>query len=320
MRVNRRFLYWGVFLVAIGGVLVAADLAAVDSSTIADGLRLWPLAIVAIGVGLLLRRTRFSLAGGLIAAAVPGLLLGGGFAAVPHFAVDCGTGGTPGSLATHQGVFDGPARVSVSTGCGFLTVDTGTGSGWQFQSDSSANRTPVIASSGSLLSIDAGGGDGWHVFDRTHDTWNVTLPTSAIDDLSLVVNAGEGRISLPGAQISSLELTTNAAQTTVDLAGASVANLSGTVNAGLLSFHLPAGTDLVGSIEVNAGALQVCVPSGTGLRVHHTGVLNGITVNGGAESGSDWQSPDYASAGHHAQLNVNVNLGGVEINPIGGCK
>ena len=36
MRVNRRFLYWGVFLVAIGGVLVAADLSAADSATIAD--------------------------------------------------------------------------------------------------------------------------------------------------------------------------------------------------------------------------------------------------------------------------------------------
>ena len=27
MRINRRFLYWGVFLVALGGVLVVFDLA-----------------------------------------------------------------------------------------------------------------------------------------------------------------------------------------------------------------------------------------------------------------------------------------------------
>ncbi len=323
MRVNRRFLNWGVFLVAMGGVLVVADLAAVDDSTIADALRLWPLAIVAIGISLILRRTRFSLAGGMLAAAIPGLLLGGAFAMVPHFAVDCGASGTSGSLATlatHEGVFDGPARVSVSSGCGVLTIDTAPGSGWQFQSDSSTTRAPIIDSSGRSLSIDAGGRDGWHVFDRTHETWNVTLPTSAIDDLSLVVNAGEGRIHLPGAQLGNLDVTTNAAQTSVDLSGASVASLSGVVNAGMLSFHLPTGADLVGSVEVNAGALQVCVPSGTGLRVHHTGVLNGITVNGGQESGSDWQSPDYASAAHHANLDVNVNLGGVEINPIGGCK
>ena len=47
MRVNRRFLYWGLVLVAIGGVLVASDLGAIDTATLADVLRLWPLAIVA---------------------------------------------------------------------------------------------------------------------------------------------------------------------------------------------------------------------------------------------------------------------------------
>ena len=319
MRVNRRFLYWGVFLVAIGGVLVATDLAAVDSATVADALRLWPVAIIAIGVGLLVRRTSFSLAGGMLAAAVPGLLLGGAFASIPHFSVDCGGGDVAGQVVSHDGVFDGPARVSVSTGCGILTVDVAAGSGWQFSSGSSSNQ-PLIDASARSLSIDAGGGDGWHVFDRKHDTWNVTLPTSAIDGLSFVVNAGEGRIRLPGAQIGDLDVTTNAAQTSVDLSDASVRGVSGTVNAGLLAIHLPAGADVSGSLKVNAGELQVCVPAGTGLRVHSSGVLNGIMVAGQHESGSEWQSQDYASAAHRADLDVNVNLGALEINPIGGCK
>jgi len=320
MRVNRRFLYWGVFLVSIGGVLVAVDLGAVDTTTITDALRLWPLAIVAIGLGLLLRRTQFSLAGGMLAAAVPGLVLGSGFALAPRLGADWCAGGGPSSVATHQGVFDGPARVSVSSGCGALVVTTAPGSGWQFEAGNTASRAPIVDASAQSLSIDAGGREGWHFFERGRDDWRLTLPTSAIDDLSLVVNAGEGRIDLPGAQIGSLELTTNAAQTTVDLSQASVGSLSGIVNAGMLSFHLPATTDLVGSMEVNAGALQVCVPSGVGLRVQHSGVLNGVTVNGSHQSGTYWQSYDYASAAHHADLNVNVNLGGLEINPIGGCK
>ncbi len=320
MRVNRRFLYWGVFLVAIGGVLVATDLAAVDSSTITDALRLWPLALVAIGLGLVLRRTRFGLSGGLLAAAIPGLVLGGAFAVVPRLAVDCGATGTPSSTATHQGAFDGPARISVSTGCGELIVNTAPGSGWQLQAGSTASRAPVVNDSSRTLSIDAGGREGWHAFNTDRDAWNLTLPTSAIEDLSFVVNAGVGRIGLAGAQIGSLELTTNAAQTSVDLSEASVGSLSGKVNAGLLAFHLSATTDFVGSMDVNAGALQVCIPGGLGLRVHHSGVLNGITVNGLHQSGADWQNPDYASAAHHADLNIDVNLGSVEINPIGGCK
>jgi hypothetical protein len=328
MRVNRRLLYWGVFLAAIGGVLVAVDVRAADTSTIADALRLWPLAFIAVGLALVLRRTRLSVPGGMLAAAVPGLLLGGGFALAPRIAVDCGAGAAASSVVTHQGTFDGPAQVSVATGCGSLVVSTVPGSGWQLEAGDTGSRTPTIDASARSLSIDAGGPGGWHGFNLsrdhgfnlTRDAWRLTLPTSAIEDLSLVVNAGEGRIGLPGAQIGHLELTTNAAQTTVDLTEASVASLSGTVNAGLLSFRLPANADVVGSMEVNAGALQVCAPTGLGLRVQHIGVLDGISVNGLQQTSTDWQSPDYLSAAHHADLNVNVNLGSVEINPTGGCK
>ena len=320
MRVNRRFLYWGVFLAALGAVLVAVDLRNGDTAVIADALRFWPLAIVAIGLGLVLRRTRFSLPAGLLAAAVPGLVLGGSFALAPHIAIDCGNGGPPSTVATREGTFDGPARISVTTGCGTFVVGTAPGNGWRLDAGNSGGRTPAIEASSQSLSIDAGTPDGLTWLDANHDAWRLTLPTGAIEDLSLKVNAGESQISLPGTQIGHLEIAANAAQTTVDLSEATVTSLSATVNAGLLSFHLPGGADTSGLMEVNAGALQVCVPSGLGLHVHRAGVLSGISVNGLEQNGTDWTSADYASASHHADLNVTVNLGSVEINPIGGCR
>lgn len=320
MRVNRRFLAGGVFLVAIGGVLVAADLNAVDSGTIADALRLWPLALVAIGLGIVLRRTRVGLPAGMFAAAVPGLLIGGTFAVAPRIAVDCGvTGGTT-TVASQQGTFSGPARVSVATGCGALLVDTAPGNGWRIDAGNTGSRTPVIRASTQALSIDAGDREGWDVFDTGRDSWHVALPTSTLDELSFTVNAGDGRIGLAGAQIGRLEVTANAAQTRVDLSGASVRDIDGTINAGLLSFRLPAGSDISGTLEVNAGSLQICRPPGLGLRLHHTDVLGSVSVNGLHVTGSDWQSVDDASTTHHAELNVHVNLGSVEIDPIGGCK
>src|SRR5690242_2718690 len=51
MAINRRFLYAGLFLVALGGVLVAVDLTAVSTDALTNALRLWPLAWIAIGVG-----------------------------------------------------------------------------------------------------------------------------------------------------------------------------------------------------------------------------------------------------------------------------
>ena len=299
MLVNHRFLYIGVFLVAIGGVLVAADLAGAEASTIVDALRLWPLAVVAIGLGIALRRTRFSFPGGMLAAAVPGLVFGGGFALVPRVAADCGTSGATSSVATEQGVFDGPARVSVTTGCGSLVVTAGDGAAWRFETDNTASPMPIINASARSLTIDAGGRIGLNRAGRERDAWRLTLPTSEIEDLSVEVNAGQGQ---------------------VDLSEASVASLSATVNAGRLSIGLSAIHDVVGSIEVNAGAVQLCAPSDLGLRVHQGGAVDGISINGRHQGGNDWESPNYRSATQHADLIVDLNLGDLEINSIGGCK
>ncbi len=134
------------------------------------------------------------------------------------------------------------------------------------------------------------------------------------------MNAGQGRIGLAGATVGHLAMTTNAAETMVDLSEAVVTSLSAAVNAGKLTFRLGPTSDIVGSMKVNAGLLEVCVPSELGVRVHHTGALSGITVDGRQQPGTDWQSPTYPSAAHRADLTVDVNLGNVAINPIGGCK
>lgn len=94
MRLDRSLLYAGVFLIAVGGAFLAADgtvLAAgagVDTGTLTGVVRLWPAALVAIGVALVLRRTRVALAGGLVGAIVPGLLLGASLALAPRIAAD----------------------------------------------------------------------------------------------------------------------------------------------------------------------------------------------------------------------------------------
>ena len=320
MRVNHRFLYWGIFFVAIGGILVASDLRAVDTPTLTDVLRLWPLALVAIGLSIVLRRTRLSLPGLMLAAAVPGLVVGGALAVAPRFIGDCGARGEPASVASTEGTFDGPATVTVRSGCGSLNVKTSPGNGWQFDAGNTAGRTPKIDSSPQSLSIDANGDNGPDFLDAGRDAWYLVLPTSDIDSVSLVVNAGRGQVALPGARINRLALTANAAEMLVDASAASVANLSAVINAGSLSIHLPADSDVVGSLRVGAGQLQICSPPGVGLRVTSRGTAEMVRVDGLQQHASEWQSPDYASATHRADLSVNVNFGVVEINPIGGCK
>jgi hypothetical protein len=320
MQINRRFLYAGVFLVAIGAVLVAADLGDVDTAGRADLLRLWPLALVAVGAGLLLRRTRVSLSSGLLAAAVPGLVLGGALSLAPRWAGDCGARGEPASVTTQQGTFDGPATVSVTSGCGSTVITAAAGNGWQFKAGNPEGRAASLRSSPQSLSIDAGGGERWPFFNAVRDTWDLTLPTTQIDELSLATNGGQGQVSLSGAKIGTLDLTANASQLVVDASGASVANLSGAARVGLLSIHLPAAGAVTGSLRIGAGQLELCSPPGTGLHVAFNGPAREVTVEGRHQDGSEWTSPDYASAPSRADLRVNVEFGAVKINPIGGCK
>ncbi len=320
MRVNRRFLYWGILLVALGGVLVAADLGAVDTPALTDALRLWPLAIVAIGLRLVLRKTRWSLAGLMLAAALPGLVLGAAFAVAPRFAGNCGARGEVANAATTEGTFDGPATVFVRSGCGSLIVTTAPGGAWKLNAGNTAGRTPAVDSSARSLSIDATGDRSRNFLDAGRDSWDLTLPTTDLDELSMVVTAGRGQISLAGTRIKQLALTVNAAEAVVDASAASVADLSAVVNVGSLSLTLPAASDLTASLRVGAGELRICAPPGLGLRVMSRGVAGGVIVNGLDQDESNWQNPEYASATHRADLTVRATFGAVEINPIGGCS
>jgi hypothetical protein len=320
MRVNRTFLYAGVFLVGVGGIVVAADVGALDTATIADSLRLWPVAVIAIGLWLALRRSRWSFSSGMLAAAVPGLLLGGAFAVAPRFVGACGTRGEPVTMAPQQGAFEGSANVSVRTGCGSLEVTTAPGSGWQLAGGNTAGKVPGVTSTGTSLSIESTGGHDWEALHAGRDSWTLTLPTSAIETLSFVANASQTHVTLPGAQIGQLALTANLSEIVVDASAASVTNLSGVVNLGRLSIELPGGNEIVGSLRIDGGQLQICTSPGAGLRVRTTGSARDVSVGGLDQTASDWLSPDYATAAHHADLDIKVNFGAVEINPIGGCR
>src|SRR4051812_6740223 len=129
MTVRRGLLYVGVFFVAVGGVTLLASAGALDEQRVVEALSLWPIAVIAIGVALVLRRTSAALPAGIVAAAVPGVMLGGMLVAVPSLPVPCSdvasNNGTP---VTRQGTLstDG-ARVDLELSCGTMTVATAAG-------------------------------------------------------------------------------------------------------------------------------------------------------------------------------------------------
>jgi hypothetical protein len=82
MTVRRGTLYVGVFLIATGAVTLGVALGVLDPTAVADTVEaLWPLAVIAVGIGLVLRHSSAGLGAGIFAALVPGLALGASIAA-----------------------------------------------------------------------------------------------------------------------------------------------------------------------------------------------------------------------------------------------
>ena len=321
MRVNRRFLYWGVVLMAIGGVLVVADLTAVDTTTLTDLIRLWPLAIVAIGVSLLARRTRLALPALLAAALIPGLVMGAAFAVAPRYAGHCGARGDvakrrvaerhvrragddldPGRLRRPRRLDRGRRRLVVRR--------------------RELGRAPAHDRRDADLARDQRLRQGPEP-PRRRPRRVEPRPArrASIASLELVVTTGDGHVDLADARLGDVALTANAGRAVVDASGAaSLRSVTGAVNVGAMSLDLPATSDFTGSFRVGAGKLDLCTAPGLGLRVTSSNTGGNVSVAGLDIDSGQWESSDYRTAPHRADLTVHVTFGAVDINPIGGCK
>ena len=319
MNVNRRWLYGGVFLIALGTVLLAAQGEAVDGDVVAQALSLWPVLVIALGIGLLLRRTRFSVAGGMLAAAMPGLLLGGLIVAAPEIGSEC-RDMQPADFATRQGTFDGTASVDLTLACGDVTVTTTPGGAWQLETGNATGPAATVDVSADRLRVASSSMDRVFGPFRGHDVWRLALPTTNTLDLAAEISAGRGRFDLADARIGTMELVVNAGEAQVDLARATVGDLSVIVRAASVSLDLPVDQDLRADFSVDAGSLHICTAGQLGLRIRHEGVLAATNYTGLVRSGDTWESPGYSMATHHADVTVTANVGSVDVNPIGGCK
>ncbi len=328
MRIDRRFLGWGIFFIALGGVPLLVRQGLVAQSTAGDAWRLWPLVIVGIGVGILLRRTPAAVAGGMLVAATFGIVFGGLLASGPDLGnvAGCGNPNVTGPIVASQGsgTFSSTGTARIQMDCGVLTVDTQPGSGWSFQGRDPQGGAAVVDQSGSSFGIAAPARSDafWNVTGAHNRTWTVTLPTTPQIDLTVGVNAGSGHLDLAGANLASLDSEVNAGDASIDLSHATVAAIQVHVNAGSARVNLPASSSTAGSLSVNAGSLDLCAPAASGIRIRVSGALSStdFAANGFAHSGDTWTSPNYSSAGNRIDLQLDANLASVNLDPAGGCQ
>lgn len=321
MHVRRGFLSWGLFLICLGAVPLAVQLNVISSDTAASLLRLWPLILIGIGLGLMLRFSRFQALGGFVVAATFGVLVGTFFAAgFPSISAAC-TGEQPtGAPINRTGTASGTLDLNAEFTCGEMTLSREGSGTWSVEART-GGETPTIESGASSLRLKSVTATRWPFGNDQRETWQVVLPTDVTLSANVTANAAKVNAVLGNGPIGSLNLTYNASDGRIDLSGGSTATLNGTLNASTVALILPGGT-FSGNITINAATLKVCSAAEVGLRITYDDTLSSqnFADAGLVQSGKTWQSANYGSAAVHADLHISANVSTTTLNPAGGCQ
>jgi hypothetical protein len=323
MRIDPRLLNWGLFFILLGAIPLAVRQGIVAETSVDQWWSLWPLLLVGAGVGLLLRRTPFEFAGGLLSAATLGVmggsLLATGFS-VPPIA---GCGDERGSTAfeTREGELSEGATVRIELNCGEVDVAPGSGAAWRVEGLDEDGEGPLVDANANRLTLRTREGAGID-FLRSRNIWTVTVPSALGVDLDLSVNAGRGTVDLGSGSFGRVTLGLNAGEVTLDAGRSeSVGGIDVEVNAGSASVTLP-DRSLAADLSVNAGSIEFCAPSDAGLRIRTNDSItagNNFDDRGLTKSGSTWETSGYAGAAVQIEINAEANAGSFTLNPEGGC-
>lgn len=331
MSVRRGFLNWGVFLIALGAVPLAVQLGWIDRAAAAELLRLWPLILIGIGLGLLLRLTPYGAIGGIVVAGTLGILIGtalaGGF---PSGAVACSGAPADAVSDTRNGTFGGStASLNIELTCGDIEVARAPGGAWSVDVVTGPEDVPAISSTDSSLTIRSDTAGGFVAFGGdSRESWHVTLPSEPALAANITFNAATTRLALGNGALNSISATYNASDGRLDLSGGGAASanppdvrLDGTLNASSLKLVLPDG-QLSGAMTLNAASLEICFAPTAGLRIVYEETLgsNNFAAAGLVAVGKLWSTPGYDSAASQSELRLQSNVSSITLNPSGGCQ
>lgn len=317
MRVDRGYLFWGIFFVLLGAIPLVDREGWIDVGGLGDAVRLWPLVIIGIGVVILFSRSRLALLATVVGALVLGTLAGTALTSFGGGTVfDCIRVGEPQlQRTTANGSLDAQAMVRLRMDCGDLAVSTAPGTGWTLDAGH-AGDPPRVESSGRDLSVRPADGpprrQDWavslpSVMDTLRVDANGSSTTLGLDGATVLrlhanVNAGDLRIAAPTGRMDVLELKANAGDVHVDAPTADIAALD--VEANAASVEMSLGGSVSGSIDGAAMSVRVCVPTDAALQVRtrdDVAFSHDLRATGLVQAGDVW-----VRAGTGARISLTV--------------
>ncbi|HET7702030.1 MAG TPA: hypothetical protein VFK35_01410 [Candidatus Limnocylindrales bacterium] len=316
MRVRRGLLFWGLFLIPLGGISLLVRAGIVGADQLSGAWRLWPLILIAIGLAIVLGRVRTTVLATAIVAIVAGSIGGAVLAGGPIWFGDCAIAGSSADQRLERtGQLEVGAAIRLDLRCGSVAVTTETGSDWRI--DAVYRKTaPIIDATTSRLAVRAPD-------DRAeqHQQWRIDLPAAMIGTMAVNASAASATVDLPGAHVAELVADVNAGDLRIDASAGSLDEVDLTMNAGRIRLALGA-TAIRGRLSINAGAIDLCVPDGMSLRFQVNDQLtfaHNLGSRGLTRSGNTWRL-DAPGGAQAVDLSIEGNAASLTLNPGGGCR
>lgn len=318
MRIRRGLLFWGLFLIPLGGIPLLARVGTIDPAVFVDAWRLWPLVLVVIGLTLLLGRYRAGLIGVITVALLLGSLAGGALASgglgIASFG-DCSLSARDTKAVDESGTFSADAALIIALPCGTADVTVQPGTAWTVHADYRGDPPPVVASHDllGLGSTDDRGGQ--------RQDWTISVGADALRSIELQANAGTSVLKLAGASLTSVSADINAADLRIDAGAATIDRIDVSANAGRARITLGGGAT-TGDLSANAGAIDLCLPSNASVRIRMDDQLtfaHNLDERGFVHDGHTWTRSDDGD-GDLIDLTVDGNAASFTLDPEEGCS
>jgi hypothetical protein len=311
--------FFPLSLVLVGALWLLRSFEVIGNRNLVALLRLWPLALIAIGVELLVTPRNPRLGWVITVSTVVFALLFALFA--PALGI--------GNVEVRHGTFMEPigtatsAAVNLSPAVGKVTVRTVTESQHVINAAFDYVGTMETTTTGTTQKT-------IELRDRTFENawanwWGIDVDMQWVVELSeelpiaLTLNSGVSEAHLELAKLNLTSLTLNAG--VGSLTGTLPASTKGyrvTVNGGVgqLSLTLPAATALTLEVQGGVGTVNLDVPAEAAIRLETNGGLGTVNVLASMVKISDsdggnsvWESPNYGSASVKMFIRYNGGVG-----------
>jgi len=310
VRRDRPSLVWPILLIALGVILLLANLNLLPGDSLALLLRLWPVAVILLGLDLIIGRRSTAgmlisgciallLVGGLIvllllAPQIPALsqLTAGAELRTEHISAPLGPVETA-RVTMDWGGNDGTLRAAPASSQNLIEGDVSYFGSLIFDVSSRGQQSTVRldtrSNSFGFFNIAAAG----------EREWNLALHPGVTYDLYLDTGSGAPEFDLSELTLNELRLDSGS---------------------GSISLALPPG-DYKAVIDAGSGAVDITLPAGSAVRVEVDSGSGRFSapgelelVMGEADDDGIWETPGYAQAAEKIELEIDQGSGSVRVD------